>query len=406
MSVWSSLRRRDKAKLVYAYVVSPVLIYSYISGGIINELNQKHGGKILREPATLRAVFGLANSIAWRSGILAYLPLILPATVIRFIVPRHELKYGLEMYCYMLLSMFLTRVLNVVILGEQVSTLGFLDCLILYCVLSYKANEYQEIPRSYRYGLTSLTLVAVFIILYTTTGQFTNDKRYIFPIWEGIALCIVLNTHRNSTTPEEPSASGQSEGTHSSSFSSQQSSRNEPADMAARLVDIALAHIGRPTQSPNPYMTPSQTDARHIAERPFLRLLSEVYKDAGKRKAMAQHFMLYKEMTLFVIFAMELGKDKGLHAAVRTMLKARLSEGLPQEVISRRNERWRTMSEKFYESYTRTHDMAGTLEYVFWSTLPEQLRQGDVFGGTHLRQIFMYTQKAVMQEVRKSQNLH
>ncbi|MBQ4402031.1 MAG: hypothetical protein II832_07690 [Synergistaceae bacterium] len=168
--------------------------------------------------------------------------------------------------------------------------------------------------------------------------------------------------------------------------------------MFARLVGIALAHIGRPTQSPNPYLTPSQTEARHQVERPFLRLLSERYKDAGERKAMAQHFMLYKEMTLFVIFAMVLGKDKGLHATVRTMLKARLSEGLPQEVISRRNERWRTMSEKFYESYTRTHDIAGTLEYVFWNSLPEGVARPEPIGGEQLKEIFEFCRVAVARE--------
>ena len=84
---------------------------------------------------------------------------------------------------------------------------------------------------------------------------------------------------------------------------------------------------------------------------------------------------------------------------VRTKLKERLSEGLSQEVIKKRNELWRSLSERFYESYTRTKDMAGTLEYVFWSTLPEQLRLGEIFGGEYLKQIFEYSHKAIIKSI-------
>ena len=43
--------------------------------------------------------------------------------------------------------------------------------------------------------------------------------------------------------------------------------------------------------------------------------------------------------------------------------------------------------------------MAGTLEYVFWSTLPEQLRAGEVFGGECLKQIFEYSREAIVREL-------
>ncbi|MBQ6664092.1 MAG: hypothetical protein IJM68_00750 [Synergistaceae bacterium] len=175
--------------------------------------------------------------------------------------------------------------------------------------------------------------------------------------------------------------------------------------MAARLVNIGLAHIGRITQSSNPCLTPEQTEARHRVERPFLTLLADRYKDGATRKELARHFMVYKEMTLFMIYATVLKKDATLHAKVRTKLKGRLSLGLPTSVVRKRDELWRSLSEKFYESYTRTKDMGGTLEYVFWSTLPERLRLGDVFGGEYLKQIFEYSREAIVREAVKHESI-
>ena len=108
--------------------------------------------------------------------------------------------------------------------------------------------------------------------------------------------------------------------------------------------------------------------------------------------------MLYKEMTLFVIFAMLLGNNNTLHSLVRTKLKERLSDGLSDAVIRKRNELCRTMSEKFYECYSRTHDLAVTLEYVFWNTLPEQLKAGEFFGKECLVHIFQFCREAVTKD--------
>ena len=62
---------------------------------------------------------------------------------------------------------------------------------------------------------------------------------------------------------------------------------------------------------------------------------------------------------------------------------------------------WRELSEKFYESYTRTRDMAGTLEYVFWITLPESVKGVGVdeyIGKDSLNSIFEYSRRAIAQE--------
>ena len=335
-----SLRKRDKAKLIYAYIISPILIYGYIGGGIINELYRKHGSKIFRTPTTLSDMSMLVNSIAWKIGILTYLPLILPITVIRFIIPKRELKYGIEMYCYMLVSMFLTRVLYVVILGELIPTLGFLDSLTIYSVLSYKATEYREIPRLYRYALTFFTFCAVFVVLYFSSKHFTSTEHYIFPIWEAITLSIILNMHKVNSHTKEPEQTYEEP---------RQELHIETPDMATRLVNIGLAHIGRKTSLSNKYLTPEQTEARKSIERPFLKILAEKFRDEAVRKKLARHFMLYKETTLFMIYAIVLKNNKELHSQVRSGLKEILSLNISSEVQDKRGKYWQEISRKFYD---------------------------------------------------------
>ncbi len=312
--MWSSLRKIDKAKLIYAYVVTPLFLFMFISGNISSELYHIHGSK-----TALNTPFWLVLRLV----ILGYLPLILPPTVIRFIIPRRELRYGIEIYCYMLLSMFLTRVLSVIMMGKLISTLGLLDTLVLYCILSYKTTDYSEIPRLYRYILTFLTLGAIFILPY-----FSNNKHYIFPIYEALVLCIVLNTLKNDVRAVDEATSA------SSSSSQYQEVSREPSDIVTRLVDTGLAHIGRITPTANPYLTPEQTEERHKVERPFLKLLSDRYRAEVDRKVLSQYFMIYKEMTLFIIYAMVLKSERMLHAQVRTKLK----ESLFRRVIRRREE--------------------------------------------------------------------
>ena len=92
-----------------------------------------------------------------------------------------------------------------------------------------------------------------------------------------------------------------------------------------------------------------------------------------------------------------------LHLKIRSRLNVRLSLGLPPKVIEKRNDYWRKLSEKFHESYTRTHDLAGTLDYVFWSVLPERIKGeniADLAGNGYLIQIFEYTREAVKREYK------
>ena len=222
------------------------------------------------------------------------------------------------------------------------------------------------------------------------------------PIWETIFACCVLTRHKNKIAPKEPEQPP--EPPHREPYQHPEPRLPLLHDTADTLIDIGLAHIGRITAHSNTYITPEQTQSRHNAERPFTKLLAERYTDANTRKALARHFMLYKEVTLFVIFAMVLKNDKPLHSKIQSRLKVRLSLGLPAKVIASRNEYWHRLSDKFNESYTRTKDLAGTLDYVFWSVLPEKIKGegfADLTGNGYLRDIFDYTREAVIISIQE-----
>lgn len=238
----------------------------------------------------------------------------------------------------------------------------------------------------------------------------TNYERWYIPVLEAIFACCVLTRHKDKTAPAQPQQPR--EPSRNSKTGEQTTHSNQPPeprqepeppqpplhDKADTLIDIGLACIGHVTARDNPYITPEQTQSRHNVKRPFLSMLSERYTDKDTRKALARHFMLYKEVTLFMIFASVLRNDKPLHTKVQRKLKIRLSLGLPSKVIVKCNDYRRKLSEKFYESYTRTKDLAGTLDYVFWSVLPEKLKGesfADLVGNGCLMQIFDYTRKAV-----------
>ena len=143
-------------------------------------------------------------------------------------------------------------------------------------------------------------------------------------------------------------------------------------DEAIKLVNLGLACIGRKTKRTNLYLTPEREAERHRAEYTFLRQLAEKYLDAATRKVLAQHFMLYKETCLFIIFSVVLKGDAELHSLVRTELTERLTEGLDILTKTRRKQYMYAFSKAFYDAYQRTHNMERTLSYTFWSVLADK----------------------------------
>ncbi len=156
-----------------------------------------------------------------------------------------------------------------------------------------------------------------------------------------------------------------------------------PPDKPAELTATALALIGRPTLHENKYLTPAMTKSRHEAERPFLSSLAEKFPDKSERKYLSQHFMLWKELVLFLAFSRVLKSDKSLHTQIVAKLKGCLNEGLSVDVLKKRNEIFRAMSELFTETIKSTGKLSGALERSFWETLPDGMKERVFSGGLY-----------------------
>lgn len=185
-----------------------------------------------------------------------------------------------------------------------------------------------------------------------------------------------------------------------------QSARQATPDTANILIDTGLAHIGRKTYKANRYLTPEQTEARKRVERPFLRVLADNYRDEQSRKILARHFMVYKEVSLFMVFAFILKRDKELHNTVRERLKELLSQGLLSEVRKKWDENVYRISRTFYDEYKQTRELSHALKAAFCWTVPEDgavtaERLSELCDKDEMQRIFMYSYDAVLREYRK-----
>ncbi|MBQ7220753.1 MAG: hypothetical protein IJS28_07225 [Synergistaceae bacterium] len=208
---------------------------------------------------------------------------------------------------------------------------------------------------------------------------------------------------------EEPhsSSSGQAPPPHGhDSFSSTEQSTYTEQDAVSQLVNLGLACIGRRSQYPNPYFTSAREAERHRAEYIFLRQLAGRYHDAEVRKVLAKHFMLFKEVCLYIAFSSLLKNDTELHIPVKEELNKRLTEGLGLASIVRRKDYMYAFSKAFYEEYKRTHDMAQALGYMFWSVAaskyPSWVQTAELhalMGLGGLLDIYTYTYSALKEEL-------
>lgn len=409
ISLWIEARINDRIKLIYSYVIYSSLIMFQVAGLINAEMQDKYGFGIIRN---------MPFFTIHLTGAVIYLILILPPTLIRFVALQRKLRYGIEISFYLAISLSISLFIIFLTIEYLLPSFGLLATLSVYWVLSYKSTEYSEEWCSYTINPILFMLIAL-IIMTVISRVITNYTQWYVPILEAIFACCVLTRHKNKTTPKKPE---QPKISYNNNENEQTTYRNQPPepphreprqeseppqppqpDIADTLINIGLAHIGRITTRINPYITPEQTAERHNVERPFLKLLSKRYTDTETHKNLAIYFMVYKEVTLFVIFAMVLKNDKPLLTKIHNRLKVLLSQGLPSKVIASRNEYWRKLSEKIHENYIRTHDLAGTLDYTFWSVLPEKLKAegfADLTGNGYLKQIFDYTREAIAQKYK------
>ena len=362
-------KKADKWKLRYAYIIAPLLIMMSIGGNIASEAYRQ-----------TRQIITLPHGAIFELAMKTYLPTILPPIAIRFGYFTRGLNYGLELYISMCISVVASLLLAFLMMGISGGTLGLLGTLSVYCVMSYGASGYNDIPRTQRYVLTLLTLVAPFLCMHVLSSSELVGKQIYppyMPIWEAIFIAVMLNCHLPQKYETPPSSSKEQavpphEHKDFSSTETTETIHNPKQDIAKRLVCTGLACIGRKSQYPNPYLTPEREDIRHKAEYSFLRQLAQKYHDADARKLLAKHFMLYKEMLLSLTFSILLKKDAELHNLVKKELSIWLTKGLSADVAIRRKDYMYEFSKAFYDEYKRTKNLELALNYSFWQVAAER----------------------------------
>ena len=380
----NSLSKKDKWKLIYAYLLSPMMLFLTFSGSMMSELYGKYGD------AGYKTALDISNKISIRLCVLFYLPLTLPAMIIRFAYFRRRLNYGLEIYTSMIISILMSKLIIWGLTDLNISFLSFglLDIAIVYCILSFQSIGINTLHREYRYIITLLTLLYPFICL----GISTNFP--IFPIWEAVFLCVIINSHlqsgkedtstqtytvTSSTNIEQPLEVDESKYT-ATSAPVQHTAPSVPSPMQAepfipddnlvgKLICVGLAHIGRKTKLKNKYITDESEAERYSVERPFLDLLSYKFKDDTKRETLRENFMLFKEAYLFLIYRALLKDNPGMQNKVKTMLRIMLSQNSTQTENNARKEYIELFSKRFSYAHKKTKSTKQSLRYAFWNIL-------------------------------------
>ena len=123
-----------------------------------------------------------------------------------------------------------------------------------------------------------------------------------------------------------------------------------------------------------------------------------------ERMILSKHFMLYKEVSLFIIYAILLKGDTKIHEKVKAELTGRLSYGVSEEELRQRDAYWYELSRKFYDEYMRTQNINVALNYCFWEVLkernPEMVSASDVSNDYGLSRIYRYVYETVSTEKR------
>ena len=390
--------KHDKMKLIYAYAISPLLTIFFVSGTLLSGLSSKYGyDKALQ----------ISNEHTLRISMATFISLILPPTILRFIYFGRVLKYGLELYCYICLSLLASSLLFYIFLGVPPNSFGLLGTLSVYCILSYGSTMSTLILKNTRYKITVLTLIAPFLCVYVIYTLNIGVNNIYFPIGEAIILCMSLNSNVPDAEPskQQDKSPPNYAGTFSTTTDNINDFTNLYDDIAAKLIAIGLSRIGRKTSEPNSHLNSAIDEERKAIERPFLRILAQRYRTDEQRKTLAKHFMLFKEMCLFISYHAILRDDEELHEKVKTELRRTLTDGQPLNAKSLRNKYWYELSKNFYKAYSRSRNMPEALSYSFWRTLSEQHQEfEDVSGSPELArdkaifEIFSYSYKAIEAE--------
>ena len=300
-------RKRINFKIIYAYIIDPLLAVWEVYGVLVSEVYRRYG---IDKLDLLNGRLFITSVI---TGMTGYVATALPPSIIRFLYLKRGAIYGLEMYICTISSVIISELLVYLTTGIVANSVGLLGTLCVYCILSYDSTQPNTMALQMRLILTVITVAFPFATVSLLRTAY-------FPIWEAIVLCLIIHMH----TAKDDSPELQ----QSVVFTTDSSSLNK--SIAIDLVNIGLAHIGRNTNTTNDYLTQAIKDERRIVERPFRKNLSAKYKSEDQRKALRYHFMFFKEICLSLIFDKLLKDDKELLGYVKTELEARLQSGMSE----------------------------------------------------------------------------
>ena len=277
-------------------------------------------------------------------------------------------------------------------------------------VIGDNPNTMQQLMK----GAGSLVIIIgiVFLVfriwVYIEFIGKTLFKYLIIIPYEFIFLTCLRKLHIIDKNSHEAQETSSEQENISSTTDNIEDFTNLYTDIANKLLEIGLARIGRKTTEPNEYLNSALDAERKAVERPFLRILANRYRTDEQRKILAKHFMLFKEMCLFISYHAILKDDTELHETVKTKLKRRLTAGMPLNAMSLRNKYWYELSKKFYEEYSRSQSMPDALTFSFWRTavekypsfvnvsdMPERESREAIF------EIFEYSYRAIEAEYKK-----
>ena len=69
ISIWAEARKDDMVKLIYAYVISPLMVFAAIGGNMAADVYERYGHNATRYSVAI----SMANKLALRLSLISYL---------------------------------------------------------------------------------------------------------------------------------------------------------------------------------------------------------------------------------------------------------------------------------------------------------------------------------------------
>lgn len=243
-----------------------------------------------------------------------------------------------------------------------------LSLLIFFLILVVAMSGFWSVVEYVKEKTSRWNVVLRFFIL-TFIGMICP---LTFPITFFIGIGNIF-THCSTPSRNVNKTSGEGK-VNEHSQSSHSSFSNIHDDIVDRLVFLSLAFIGRKTCHENIYLSAWVEKERERTERPFLNLLVAKNMGEGKKKALLKLLMLFKEMSLFMMFTELLKDNYDLQGRIKSRLKFLLTENLTEHGLKHWEKCQYLFAKNFYETYAKSSDTELSLKYSFWITAREKFQ--------------------------------